>query len=291
MKIIMYHYVRPKENSKLRYLDLEDFRAQLSYFEKHFGFLSIEEFKYNILNNIQSNKVLLTFDDGLKDHYKYVLPELSKRQVSAFFFIPSSIFDQRKILNVHKIHHLISIVDTTILLRLIKKKLKNNSILTSSLDKEIYSYSKHEKNELVIKKLLNYTLPFEQSNLITEELFDELKLGKGLFNSLYLNEKEVMELKNNGQVIGSHAFDHQVLSSLSKKQQDSQINHSIKFLKKYMPEDLKTFCFPYGYKMSYNEKTLELLKKYKFDYAFVFDNKENTHFNRLELSRLDCNKF
>ena len=58
-----------------------------------------------------------------------------------------------------------------------------------------------------------------------------------------------------------------------------------------MPQDLKTFCFPYGYKMSYNNTTLNILKKNKFDLAFVFDNKKNTHFNKLELSRLDCNKF
>ena len=38
MNIIMYHYVRPRENSRLRYLDLEDFKTQLAFFEKEFGF-------------------------------------------------------------------------------------------------------------------------------------------------------------------------------------------------------------------------------------------------------------
>ena len=291
MNIIMYHYIRPKENSKLRYLDLEDFKIQLDFFEKKFGFLSIDEFSHNILNKINSDKVLLTFDDGLKDHYEYVLPELVKRKIFGFFFIPSAIIDGGKVLNVHKIHHLLSLIDSNKLLAVIKEKIADASILNTILDEEIYSYSQYEKNELIIKKLLNYSLRYDQSNAITEELLSEFNLGTTLFDSLYLKEKEISELQDFGQIIGSHAFDHQVLSSMSEKDQMFQIKHSLDNLQKYMPPNLKTFCYPYGYKMSYDKKTLTILDELKFDFAFVFDNKKNIHFKKLELSRIDCNKF
>ena len=58
-----------------------------------------------------------------------------------------------------------------------------------------------------------------------------------------------------------------------------------------MPLNLKTFSYPFGYKMSYNRNTLKILETLKFDIGFVFDNKENYHFNKLELSRIDCNQF
>ena len=291
MNIIMYHYVRPKENSKLRYLDIEDFRGQLNFFEKKFGFLSIDEFKYNVLHKISSDRVLLTFDDGLKDHYKYVLPELVKRKIFGFFFIPSSIMEKNKVLNVHKIHHLLSKINSNLLMKAVIKKIGNISILNKVLDDEIYSYSIHDRNELIIKKILNYSLNYERSNSITEELLTEFSLGMDLYDSLYLNQKEILELKNFGQIIGSHSFDHQILSSLSKPEQTSHIKHSLNFLRGFMPDDLKTFCYPYGYKMSYNKSTIKILNDLDFDYAFVFDNKKQISSNKYEISRLDCNKF
>ena len=287
----MYHYVRPKENSKLRYFDLKDFKAQLNFFEKKFGFLSIDEFKYNIDNKINNNKVLLTFDDGLKDHYEYVLPELVKRKIFGFFFIPSSIMEKKEVLNVHKIHHLLSKINSNILVKAVINKIDNLSILDKALDDEIYSYSRHDRNELIIKKLLNYSLNYDCSNSITDELLTEFGLGVDLYESLYLNQKEILELKNFGQIIGSHSFDHQVLSSLSRPEQSFQIEHSLKSLRGLMPDDLKTFCYPYGYKMSYNRSTIKILDDLNFDYAFVFDNKKQTSSNKYEISRLDCNKF
>ena len=290
MNIIMYHYVRPRENSRLRYLDLEDFKTQLAFFEKEFGFLSIDEFRYNIENKISSNKVLLTFDDGLKDHYNYVLPELVKRKISGFFFIPSAILTTRNILNVHKIHYLLSKLNSNELLNSIKKKI-DISFFSKVLDEEIYSYSEHDKNELLIKRLLNYSLKHEFSNSITDELLSEYSLRSDLFDKLYLNKNELSELSSFGQIIGSHAYDHQVLSSLSKEEQFSQLDHSMVSLEKYMPDDFKTFCYPYGYKMSYNDETLKILDNFNIDYAFVFDNKKYLNSNNLEISRLDCNIF
>ena len=58
-----------------------------------------------------------------------------------------------------------------------------------------------------------------------------------------------------------------------------------------LPKNLKLFCYPYGYKMSYNKTTLKILDKFNFDFAFIFDNKMNLNYKKFELSRIDCNKF
>ena len=46
MKAIMYHYVRPQTEYQpdYYYLDVDDFRSQLDYFEEEFGFVSKAEF-------------------------------------------------------------------------------------------------------------------------------------------------------------------------------------------------------------------------------------------------------
>ena len=106
----MYHYVKEakSENSRLRYLTVDQFKKQLDFFDKKFGFMTIEEFIYNFKNKNNSDKVLLTFDDGLLDHYQNVFPILNERNIKGLFFIPSSILKKNKILNVHRIHYLLS---------------------------------------------------------------------------------------------------------------------------------------------------------------------------------------
>lgn len=113
MKTIMYHYVR-KSDEKFpffRYLSVENFRKQLEYFEKKFGFVRYEDFialkqDLSIFERMKG-KILLSFDDGFKDHYDFVLPELLKRGLFGLFFISTGVYEKRKALDVHRIHYLL----------------------------------------------------------------------------------------------------------------------------------------------------------------------------------------
>ena len=85
----MYHYVQRFKKSlpNFRFLSVENFKKQLDFFEKNFGFLERNEWKYILKNNCVGNykdKIILTFDDALKCHYEYVYPELKKRGLWEF---------------------------------------------------------------------------------------------------------------------------------------------------------------------------------------------------------------
>ena len=60
-------------------------------------------------------------------------------------------------------------------------------------------------------------------------------------------------------VIGSHGVTHTLLTRLSENQIKKEINDGFKFVKQYT--DLKTFCFPYGGKKSYNRIIINHFKK------------------------------
>ena len=113
MKAIMYHYVRNphKKLPHFVYLSAQNFKKQLDFFEKHFGFVRFEDFcalseSTSHFHTLQ-NKILPTFDDGFIDHYRYVLPELLKRKIFGLFFVPTGIYEKRKALDVHRIHFLL----------------------------------------------------------------------------------------------------------------------------------------------------------------------------------------
>ena len=294
MKVIMYHYVRPKSktNGNLRYLTTDQFNKQLDYFEKNFGFLSPEEFKYYMDNKISTEKVLLTFDDGLIDHFKYVFQILKERELKGFFFIPTSIFDS-KVLNVHKTHFLLKNYNSKKIHSLIIELMNDSEFKFEKkyANASVYKFSKHEEFEFEVKKLLNYILDFKSSEFLLKKIFQTLNLDEKDLTDIYLNEYQLNEMYKEGQVIGSHTVNHKILSSLDYKNQKEEITKSFQRLNNYINPLIKTISYPFGYEFTYDISTLKVLDEEKVRYGFIFDNKENKRFHKYEISREDCNKY
>ncbi len=71
MKSIMYHYVRKfdTELPKMNFLHINDLKKQLDYFQKNYYFPTKDDFISSIkTKTIIPNSIILTFDDGIKDH-------------------------------------------------------------------------------------------------------------------------------------------------------------------------------------------------------------------------------
>ena len=105
----MYHYVR-LENKDLpyfRYLHVDDFKKQLDYFWDNFGYVKKDVFEASLKTGDPSEGVVLTFDDGFKDHLHFVLPLLEERGLWGAFYIPTRPYVDGRMLDVHRIHMLI----------------------------------------------------------------------------------------------------------------------------------------------------------------------------------------
>ena len=65
--------------SKIKSIRISSFKKQLEYLSKKYTFISYDDL-LNLVNKKTKfkNPCLLTFDDGYKDHIKYVLPLLKK---------------------------------------------------------------------------------------------------------------------------------------------------------------------------------------------------------------------
>ena len=114
MKSVMYHYVRERVDNlpNFRFLHVNDFRKQLDFFTQHFRFISQSEFVACMSGEreIPEDAVVLTFDDGFSDHYRYVFPELVERKTFGIFYIPTQPLESGVFLDVHRIHLLLGSV-------------------------------------------------------------------------------------------------------------------------------------------------------------------------------------
>ena len=106
MKPVMYHYVRPSADGLpyFPYLSLADFERQLDDFASDYGFVGRDDFVRWVEGGPAPGGVLLTFDDGLRDHAEFVLPALQARGLFGLFYVSSGPAMTGRILDVHKVH-------------------------------------------------------------------------------------------------------------------------------------------------------------------------------------------
>ena len=217
---------------------------------------------------------MLTFDDGFKDHINYVLPELKKRKIMACFFPPAKPILNQTVLDTHLIHFILEkTVDFKKLNLKLFELLKQHSYSNDDIEKFCKKYSFRNKfdNEEIsfFKRMLQKVLPLNLRNKITKIIFEE-KFDKSigdLSKELYLNKKDLIQMLNEGMIIGSHSYNHFWLDTLSKEEQSEDLDLSINFLKDLgaITKDWM-MCYPFG---AYNNDTIDLLKSKKCSFAFT----------------------
>src|SRR3990167_5311279 len=85
--VVMYHYIRDADDSPFRgiyALSTMDFQRQLDWFTERYRIIHYDEFVAAVQGKHSFNEpaALLTFDDGLLDHYITVFPILRDRGLS-----------------------------------------------------------------------------------------------------------------------------------------------------------------------------------------------------------------
>ena len=299
----MYHYVKNIKKSKypnLKGLEFSDFKKQIFYLKKNFNILSNNQF-IEILNSRKIPKkksILLTFDDGYRDHFEYVFPFLKKQDVSAVFYPPIMCVRNKAVLDVNKIHFILAkeenrdkILD---LIFLYVKKILNKNPQQIGIEKINLLSRYDDKKTILIKRLLQHHLPLPYRKKIVDKIFKHIvNYSEEEFSKiLYMNKNNIQELYKNNFSIGSHGYNHYWWEKINKNEQEMEIKNSINYFKKIKVFD-KNFsvCYPYG---SYNLQTLNLLKKYKIKFAVTTRvgsvNKKNIK-KVYELPRFDTNDF
>lgn len=269
----MYHYVRDMENSEypnIKGLSTEQFREQLSYINKHYTVISAD----NLMDAIESggslpkNALLLTFDDGYIDHFQQVFPLLEKQNLPGLFFPSAKCVDEKKVLDVNKVHFILSSAHDHLgvvhdMFTLIDKYRSQYNLNSN----EYYLNSPYKKNRYdpeevtLIKQMLQYKLPETLRCKITNSLFKKYvtKDEAGFSQELYMSRAQIACLKENGMYIGSHGYGHYWLNTLSEDDQKREIDLSMNFLESIGSNTRRwIMCYPYG---AHNHSLLNLLKK------------------------------
>ena len=266
----MFHYIRPKSDNELRFLnvfDYEIFIQFLDWFENEYDVTDPIQCLRHIEKNgcLPYNSSILTFDDGLIDHYKWVYPELKKRNLSGIFFVTGKSFTDKKLLRIHKTHAIYGLLGYDLFIRKFINECQNRGInqrnINEGMARSAYPYDSCEVAKF--KFFINFKLDHDIANSILDSLISEIYEDKNLHSNFYLNKKQAREMHDNGMVFGYHGFTHEALAGLNSNELSYEMHESKTVLENVFNSHITTISYPFGDLSSIRPDQIEYIKNDK----------------------------
>jgi peptidoglycan/xylan/chitin deacetylase (PgdA/CDA1 family)/SAM-dependent methyltransferase len=298
----MYHYVRNMHETpypEIKGLLIDKFKGQLDYLMRNYTIISLEQYADYLggKGDIPDNSCILTFDDGLKDHYKNVFPILKERGVSGSFFVATKPLLDKSVLPVQKVQFLLATLGSE------KLAEKFNSILRKDFkelaENHFIDDVKHEGRgdwyddwDTTLTSNLKYciaSLPWEVKDKIVNEIFVENFEDERKFSEEeYLNWEEIKEMIAAGMNFGTHSHSHPDLSKLSEADQIKELEISKKIMEDNLGREINLCSYPYGIP---SEKSVESLKSLGYRCVLTTEVKMNKDkVDAFDIGRYDTNQ-
>lgn len=288
----MYHYVRNTKRTafpKMHARKLGEFDFQLNYLKSNFAMGSLHDLAIG-----RHEIVLLSFDDGLKDHYRNAFPVLKKKGFSALFFVSSLPLVRSVLLDVHKIQLLLASQPHEDLFRLFIDHLGRRRFReyedSGKLESDPSRYD--NQNVKLFKRLLQRDLELPLRSELLGGIFKHFFPGEEerIARDFYMSITELREMKDAGMVIGNHTNSHHWLGHLRLAEAKSEILEceAILFEEGLMDENLKAIAYPYGNSSNDIESYLRA-SNYKFAFTTEPYRWNPSEFEPMRIPRLDTN--
>jgi peptidoglycan/xylan/chitin deacetylase (PgdA/CDA1 family) len=255
MKPVMYHYVRPdaSELPYFPYLALRDFERQLDHFGKQFGFVTKNAFLDWVGGAPAPDGVLLTFDDGLRDHVDFVLPALQKRELFGLFYVPSGPVLTGELLDVHKVHLAVGRIGGAAVLAWLKEN--EADIVPPEAAATHYAAQNSDAATKVVKDLFNYRLPPAERGPVLDRLLAHVFGDQPSWQSIYLDRDDLRTLVAHGMGVGAHSHKHLLSARLTAEEERAEIETSCDFVAEAGCGRDFGYCYPYGSREAFSTRT------------------------------------
>jgi len=284
--VVMYHYVRDSAATafpEIRALAPELFARQLDWLQGQYSIIDLPRFEaaLNREASLPPNAVLLTFDDGLIDHYETVLPLLQARGLRGTFFLSQDACGASpRLLAVHKVQLLLARLGVEAFSRAVLQACAAPGIPRTA-SPEVFGVAPWEDEDArAIKHFVSHQLPFVEAERVLEELFARHVGESDAFaRRLYLNPGMIQEMAAVGMTFGHHTRSHRMLARLSPGEQADELRSGVAWIRALTGQATVPFCYPWGGPHTYTRDTPRILRESGYSLAF------NTVRRRVKLGR------
>jgi peptidoglycan/xylan/chitin deacetylase (PgdA/CDA1 family) len=288
----MYHYVRDpgdaaEAGSGIPGLPVARFAEQLDEMARHNCMVSWLEVRAAVLDDqpLPPDATLLTFDDGMRDHYLNVFPQLKARGLSGLFFVLAHPPIGRLVLG-HKIHYLLAALGqdglrTAVLARLSPEQQRLFHQAEAHYAARFNPATPQGALDLfksVLQRDLSQPAEGVLSDLFAQHVGDEAAAAA----EYYLQPDQIREMAAGGMHFGGHSASHPWFDFIGPEQQAQEIAASAAMLPAIQPGPW-AFAYPYG---GLSRQAPRLLAQHGFAAAFTTQTRFQ-HVDPFFIGRLD----
>lgn len=193
---------------------------------------------------LPSDAVLLTFDDGLIDHHRVVLPRLVARRLPAIFFVLAREPGDGLTLG-HQLHVLLGVLSAgDVRAAVIDRFAASDRLRYIALETGLRALGPSDPDD-VWKRPLQRDLASAAGPILTTLIAEALGPETDLAAELYLDGRQRADLVAEGMTLGGHGHDHSWLDWVGPVAIARELDHSTTLLGMYGPAPWP-FAYPYG---------------------------------------------
>lgn len=299
LHVATYHYVRDLPRTRfpqIKGMLLDDFRSQVNALPDMFEMATLESAVAFLTGKYVPRRdlCLMTFDDGLREHYAEVTPLLAEQDIQGIFFLISSCIEDGVVAPVHMNHFLMAHLgfksyQSELLQTLREMGFTGETKPDLTVCQRTYPLDTAEVAQF--KYLFNFVLPAKTRDVAVRALFQK-RLGdeKAFSSELYLNWSEAREMQHAGMVIGGHSHQHRPLATLRYPELYADLARNWDMIQKHLvPQEIWPFSYPYGKSDSYNRNTVEILRQLGYRLALCTEPGNNLPgMDLFNIRRVDC---
>ena len=197
---------------------------------------------------VKKESVVLTFDDGFKDNFKYLLPVLQKYQVPATYYINSSVIStDRNLWFQSVINYFFAVEDDSVKIDLTNKEY------------DLSTSTKRYSSAFDFMQYLQANYKPEEFHSVIESIAGDKALPNE--SDLHLSWEELKVLVNDPLItLGAHSYNHYPLAYCNEEQSKFEIEKSVKDLEENLDIEVKHFSYPRGHVEDFNDWHIQVLK-------------------------------
>ena len=275
---IMFHHFHDnlKHKKSQGSISKDDFYRIIKFIGRE-NILDANLFQKKLKNNkLKKNEVCFTFDDSVKSQIDVALPVLEELKIKSFFFVYSSIFENKpdnlEFFRYFRMNYFDNINDFyndffKVLNRDLSNFFSEKKLIIQEKKNKFPHYSEEDiKFRLVRDQLLGKT---EYEKLMLEMMKIKNFDPKTIKSEIFFNKVDVINLNKLGHSIGLHSHSHPTsFKELSHNDQEKEYKKNLYVLAKILNKkenDIRCMSHPCG---SYNENTLKVLKGLGIEIGF-----------------------
>lgn len=286
LTVMMYHYIRDagdaaEAGSGIPGLPVQSFTAQVDQLAQQYEMVSWYQIRDALLEQkpLPARACLLTFDDGVCDHYLNVFPILASRNIAGLFFAIAR-ENENVIPLPHKLHYLIAKLGLQTMRDEIFERLTETQRATFLAAEARYRLRYRSETDIV-KGVLQRDLEPEMGPLLTalleQHVGPEAELAR-----LFLTGSQIQEMHAGGMNFGGHTRTHPWFDFIDPARRTDEIDASQTFLAEVEQAPF-AFAYPYG---GLADDAPSLLQRDSFRAAFTTRD-GTTHTDPFYIGRFD----